>query len=526
MRQPPLQRRWIWIAAAIVLAALGTLGALFAARADRRNDRQQAHATFLASAAAVASSLTLAAQHEEDLVVAARGYLASDSHASELEFQRWGSLMDAFSRYPELEGGGEVILVTRSRLAAFAAKERGDPAITLPDGRPFHLLPPGLRPFYCLVALSLARKATVTTSGVDYCAQRGLRTAFLATRDSGRITYLPYGTGSTTALVIEAPIYKSGTVPSTLAERRQTFIGAFSVSFLPQRIVAEALRGHPGIVVEIAYDGSFTGVSFRSGRIARGDQTATVKLDDGWTMRVFGHPIGAGAIDDPDTLVVLVGGAALSVLLAMLVLVLGTGRARALAMVRDKTSELSHRALHDALTGLPNRTLVLDRGERMLARARRDPAIVPAALYLDVDRFKHVNDTFGHAAGDLLLQVVAARLREVIREEDTVGRLGGDEFVVLLASSTRERPAQLVAERLIEIMRQPLELTQGAPPFVPTVSVGIALGARASSEQLLRDADLALYTAKDSGKDRAVLFEASMQSAAWGRRELELDTAI
>lgn len=140
--------------------------------------------------------------------------------------------MDPFGRYPELEGG-EVLLVTPARLAAFAARERSEPSITLPDRRPFRLAPAGLRPFYCLVALSLARnaeEAARTSAGVDYCAQRGLRAAFLATRDSGRNEYLPYRSGSTTVLVIETPIYRGGLVPSTLAARRRDFVGAFSVS--------------------------------------------------------------------------------------------------------------------------------------------------------------------------------------------------------------------------------------------------------------------------------------------------------
>ena len=125
----------------------------------------------------------------------------------------------------------------------------------------------------------------------------------------------------------------------------------------------------------------------------------------------------------------------LSLMLGLLALVLGTGRRRALSLVREKTRELSYQALHDTLTGLPNRALVLDRAEQMIARVARQPGAVAGALFIDVDGFKDVNDYFGHAAGDRLLRVVGERLQQTSRGEDTVGRLGGDEFIVLLEST-------------------------------------------------------------------------------------------
>jgi diguanylate cyclase (GGDEF)-like protein len=184
---------------------------------------------------------------------------------------------------------------------------------------------------------------------------------------------------------------------------------------------------------------------------------------------------------------------------------------------------LSYLSLHDALTGLPNRALVIDRAERMLARARRSE-MPAAALYLDIDGFKHVNDSLGHAAGDELLRVVAARLSGVIREADTVGRLGGDEFVVLLENGTLDAGPELVAERICHVLGQPVELagTERRTLSV-TTSVGIALGQRGSADELLRDADLALYEAKGAGKNRSVTFESRMQTAAQDRLDLEFD---
>jgi diguanylate cyclase (GGDEF)-like protein len=185
--------------------------------------------------------------------------------------------------------------------------------------------------------------------------------------------------------------------------------------------------------------------------------------------------------------------------------------------------ELSHQALHDSLTGLPNRTLVLDRAGQLLARARRDQRPV-AALYIDVDGFKQVNDTFGHGAGDELLRVVAARLAGSLRGGDTVGRIGGDEFVVLLEPLTLEVGPELVAERLVEVVREPIELVE-APgrPVLVTASVGLAMGWQTTAEKLLRNADLALYSAKEGGKDRVAVFESNMQVTVENRLLLEMD---
>jgi diguanylate cyclase (GGDEF)-like protein len=187
--------------------------------------------------------------------------------------------------------------------------------------------------------------------------------------------------------------------------------------------------------------------------------------------------------------------------------------------------QLSHQSLHDGLTDLPNRILALDRAQQMLARSRRLQTPV-AALFIDLDGFKHVNDTFGHAAGDELLRTVAARLMTVVREGDTAARLGGDEFVVLLEGSTLDAGPELVAERLLEVLCQPYDLTDTLGRHVSvTASIGIALGIRDTADELLRDADLALYGAKAAGRNRYLLFESSMQTTSQHRLTLEMDLA-
>jgi diguanylate cyclase (GGDEF)-like protein len=185
--------------------------------------------------------------------------------------------------------------------------------------------------------------------------------------------------------------------------------------------------------------------------------------------------------------------------------------------------QIRFQALHDPLTGLPNRSLILDRIEQMLARARRTH-VATAALFIDLDGFKGVNDTLGHAVGDQLLRAVTARLAVTMRESDSVGRLGGDEFIVLVDGATMDAGPELVAERLLSVLRAPFEL-EGLPnsPLILTASIGIATGIRPSATELLRDADIALYEAKTAGKDRFVVFQPEMHAVVQDRLLLEMD---
>ncbi len=185
--------------------------------------------------------------------------------------------------------------------------------------------------------------------------------------------------------------------------------------------------------------------------------------------------------------------------------------------------ELSFLATHDALTGLPNRTLILDRVEQLMVRARREKAPL-AALFIDLDNFKAINDSLGHAAGDELLQAVGARLTAAVRESDAVGRLGGDEFVVIANEMLLACGPELVAERLLEALEQPFRLTAaGTPTLKVTASIGVASGYRESAGDLLRDADIAMYQAKWDGRHCYVLFESGMQTEVQSRMELEMD---
>ncbi len=185
--------------------------------------------------------------------------------------------------------------------------------------------------------------------------------------------------------------------------------------------------------------------------------------------------------------------------------------------------EIRHQSLHDGLTGLPNRVLIMDRVNQAIARARREHFEV-AVMFIDLDGFKNVNDTLGHAVGDLLLKAVAARIDGILRESDTVGRLGGDEFIVLTEGLSLAAGPELVAERLLDVLAEPFHIDGDHETAISiSASIGIAIGLRENAEDFLRDADIALYAAKDAGKRCFVVFEAEMQTVLRSRHELELD---
>ncbi len=537
------RRRWLWVAGTILAfgLALSFAGALLWHSSVRSHERQ----AFQTTAADVSGTLETLLRRDSDFVTSLRAVLRMQPGLSAGGFDRWFTQLEGHQR--QVGGLGTLVLrpVPAAKLASFQARRNTQAAFrTLMGGRVQPIVGNG-RARYCLLAAGAVNtpyspEITQLLQG-DWCNPRSPIGGYPAGKTnqasllqslagSGRLLVYPVTAQGQSTFFIEGAIYRRGVKLASVSQRRAALTGWVSSSFDIPALIRSAVGEHRHLAVALYHGnpGERPEIIGRMGAAAATKSLThdeTLRIDGTWILRVIGAGSTGGLSADAQGLLVFIGGALVSVLLFVLVLVLTRSRQRALGMVEQKTGQLRHQALHDALTGLPNRVLALDRAEQMLARARRQQLPV-AALYVDVDGFKHVNDTFGHAAGDELLRIVATRLTSVVREGDTAARLGGDEFVVLVEGSTLDAGPELVAERLLDVLRQPYDLNgKVGRQLSLTVSVGIAVGLRESADEFLRDADLALYQAKLAGKNRYVLFHSQMQIAAQDRVAIEMDMA-
>jgi diguanylate cyclase (GGDEF)-like protein len=503
---------------ALVAAIISIFGDMASTRADSQKSRQAA----VTSSMDIASTLKLAIQHEQDLVVSGAAFFVNSPDATQAQFTRWMTAERAFARYPELYAISEIAIVTPSEVAALFARQTGGPVGTATGGSPLQITPAGYRDFYCLPAVWDVRgNAQAGRAGFDFC-QSPYGRLLLHMRDSGQSAVLPYGSGNSVTLGLGLPIYQGGVVPGTTEARQSAFIGWIAEEIDPHVALVSALLAHPHAKVVLRYGAGSSAVSFVAGSAPAGAEATTIGITNGWHVTTSSAVAPAGVIGSTAAGFRLGVGLLISLLLGALIYVLGTSRSRAIHLVNEGTAQLRHQALHDPLTGLSNRALILDRIRQMMARSGREHTRM-AALFIDVDDFKDINDTLGHNAGDELLTAVGVRLKAALRDRDTVGRLGGDEFVVLVEGASLDAGAGAVADRILDALAGSFELEVSDDPIVVNVSIGIAEGERSTGEELLQDADIALYEAKANGKHRAVVFSQSMQVALDDRRHLEAD---
>jgi diguanylate cyclase (GGDEF)-like protein/PAS domain S-box-containing protein len=304
----------------------------------------------------------------------------------------------------------------------------------------------------------------------------------------GKFRSLIEGASDTITIVDQAGtiIYESPSLERLLGWRADELIGQTVFDFVHHDDLPEAL-------------GQFHRIMERGGEV--GIVEVRFKHKDG-SWRTL-EAVGRNLLHDPDVAGVIIN-------------------ARDITERKKAEARLVHDAFHDKLTQLPNRALFMDRVNQFIGRRRRKDSAPFAVLFLDLDRFKLVNDSLGHMMGDQLLMALARRLRDSLRPGDTVARLGGDEFTMLLDQATRA-DAEQVAERVQADLQEPFIL--GAHQIYTAMSMGIATSSDryATAEEMIRDADVAMYRAKDGGGARSKVFDSSMRAAAVARLELDTD---
>ncbi|MGH9302972.1 MAG: putative bifunctional diguanylate cyclase/phosphodiesterase [Acidimicrobiales bacterium] len=548
---------------AVAVLLTGIAASVIGCLAWRSYLQANATRTFDSTAETAAGALSVRLQRDVDLAATAGTLVTTTPSLTNARFATWFRVLGARASYPGSLGLLYIENVRQQQLNGFARQVKQDPPFGLPMHRPFSILPATSSSPYCLTragavqarsgtALSLASLAgllSFTQPDLDYCAlalgsllRRSARTGEEAALTLSSVlkraphepgvpklpAVLPKLLKKKGLIVTMTPIYEGGgAIPSVQSARLSDLKGWILGIYEADSILTPVLRGHPGEAAILSYanPSRSTTVLAVSGRSTPGELTRTFRLaaTGGWSITFSAPPPLLGLPANDQGLAVLSGGLLLSVLLFALIRVLSRSRTRALQLVVERTSQLRHQALHDSLTELPNRELILDRTEQMLARARRNGTGV-AVLFLDLDGFKDVNDTFGHDCGDELLRDVGARLSASLRDADTVGRLGGDEFVVVVEDAGREEGPEEVADRLIAALRPPFRIGEnGVRLATISASIGIASGLRDSAGELLRDADVALYEAKAATNRGYVVFHPDMRTAIAARLALEAD---
>jgi diguanylate cyclase (GGDEF)-like protein len=534
---PSGRTRTALIGALILL--LGIAVSLFVAGEWRASAIQANRRSFTSTAADLSSALAARLSTNIGLTRTMRAHAAMETQEDETQFLQW---------YKELQRGAPaspavlatfIQVVPAAELSAFRLQVEADPAYRRLFGTNRQVIPPGRRGVYCLTRAIVGSAAvrSVRSGLLDYCAPAIAGAApspypalVRTATDTGSFVVTPLpAIGGHSLAAIAAAVYRPGASIATPSARRAALRGFIGTTFDIAGTIRSVLTGRGSLTMALYHRNAGGPLQLigRAGARPTGRSpgySSRRNLGEGWLLETTGT---ADAFASPDArgLVALGLGLLVTILVFLLHRVLSSSRQRAWSLVGERTGELEYLALHDPLTDLPNRILVLDRAEQVIARARRQDAPV-TALFVDIDGFRQINDRFGRQAGDEVLRHVGARLNAVLRDSDTVGRLGGDEFVMLVDSLGLDTVPELVAERILDVIRQPIELTHGAGGDVSlTASIGIATGRPASAEHLMEDAGLALHKAKATGKNGYVKFESAMQTAAQDRMHLETDLA-
>jgi diguanylate cyclase (GGDEF)-like protein len=442
---------------------------------------------------------------------------ASSDEVNRNEFSNYVSRLQIELSYPGIQGIGFAELVPAKRRPAHvdAIRKEGFPKYDIQphvEGRDMHAPIIYIEPFY---------GDNLRAFGYDMYSEPQRRAAMDLARDSGKaavsgkVTLVQEG-GATgrSGFLMYLPVYRNGVSIETIRERREALVGWVYAPFRTDDLMV-GLQDEQARDLDLEiYDGSAIAQEQRmydaildiDANAPNGNLNSIGILDIGqhmWTVAMTSTPGFVQRFDQDRSPLIIRGGLSIALLLTLLTWLLLDDRARSL----QSAEQAMRLALYDTMTGLPNRKLVSERLGRSLIDARRSKTRV-GLMFLDLDRFKPVNDDFGHAVGDLLLREVANRLQHCKRESDTAARLGGDEFVVLLPRVDNDEGALVVAHKILQALAQPFDIA--GHTFYISASIGVAFYPDHGTDEktLMKNADAAMYDAKKNGRNGVSVYRA------------------
>lgn len=506
-----LSRLLPWIVLAVTLSVTWLLW-----KHESRTSRKEVRAQFDFALRDTVSRVEQRVAAHEQMLRGLQGLFATTGLKNRAAFRDYVETLQLDANFSGVQIIGLVDRVPGTQKKAHEAVMRGLGVVN------YAVYPEGDREFYTPI---IQREPQLGRNwlppGLDIWANPDRRMAMERARDSGQAAItakvrlaIDKKPEAQPGFIMYLPVYAHGQSRDTVAQRRSHLIGWIYAAFYVEDFMA-SLYGTslPGVVLDI-YDGAeptanalMYSVGNRS-ELARHDglhaNEYMVVAGRTWTLslhslREFDERYGRNVAG-----LIAATGFILSLSLALLSWFMVTGRERALRLAAGMTEELRHMAQHDPLTGLPNRALFSDRLGNELARGKRNDGHF-GLIFVDLDRFKPINDSFGHAVGDLLLRQVAQRMKETVRASDTVGRIGGDEFVVLMPMLADAEAARLLAEKLRQAIARPFVLD--GRELTISCSLGVALYPDDGQDEitLAKSADEAMYQAKQSGRNRVWL---------------------
>jgi len=444
----------------------------------------------------------------------AGSFFAGSNSVTRTEWSSYVNFLKLNGSYPGIEGMGVIRYIPDSQKRAFENTVRQENSSALAD---YTIRPPGVREAYYPVEYYWPPLADLNLLGLDHGAYPTGVKMLEHARDSGLVTMsdgLKYAKSSehNHPILFLLPIYRNG-LPATTFEERQKAIWGFAYARVNvEDLFRDAISSSVSEVIDLEvfesgdsgqeisgldkvrliYDADPSDIPHALDASYKPRHHATEKVGIDGTHWLFYASIRPGGIaDQRDNL-------PLFILLAGSLLSIG---ASVVVFLRNRGKQLIHQlAYYDHLTGLPNRQLLQDRFQQALANAQRYGTGM-ALLFLDLDKFKPINDSLGHEAGDKVLKAVSARLASCLREGDTLSRIGGGEFVVLLLNVAGEEEVSSVAQKIIDITSEPISMKGQDVQVGCSIGISIFPDDGADYDALLKNADAAMYCAKEAGRN-------------------------